>query len=403
MLDIDQIRNDFPAYRKKDGNFIYLDSASTSQKPEFVIDAISSYYSSYAANIHRALYEIGEKATDKYEKVREKVKQFINVPDSHVVIFTGGTTESINLIAYSWGSNNLSNGDQILITEMEHHSNIVPWQLLCSRSNASLNYIPIKKDGTLELGKLKENILPKTKLISLTHQSNVFGTINPLNNIIDEAKKIGAITVIDGAQAIPHMKVDIKKLGCDFYTFSGHKMLGPTGVGVLIARKNILEEIDPFMGGGEMINSVNMDESTWNEVPWKFEAGTPNIAQVIGLGAAIDYIEKVGIKNIHQHEQELLHYGLYLLDQNKDVTLYGKADNRGAVIPFNLENIHPHDLAKFLDTDGICIRAGHHCAQPIMNKLGVSATARASFYLYNTKEDIEKLVESINKTVRIFS
>ena len=403
MLDIDQIRNDFPAYRKKDGNFIYLDSASTSQKPEFVIDAISSYYSSYAANIHRALYEIGEKATDKYEKVREKVKQFINVPDSHVVIFTGGTTESINLIAYSWGSNNLSNGDQILITEMEHHSNIVPWQLLCSRSNASLNYIPIKKDGTLELGKLKENILPKTKLISLTHQSNVFGTINPLNNIIDEAKKIGAITVIDGAQAVPHMKVDIKKLDCDFYAFSGHKMLGPTGVGVLIARKNILEEIDPFMGGGEMINSVNMDESTWNEVPWKFEAGTPNIAQVIGLGAAIDYIQKIGIENIHQHEQELLHYGLDLLDQNKDVTLYGKADNRGAVIPFNLENIHPHDLAKFLDTDGICIRAGHHCAQPIMNKLGVSATARASFYIYNTKEDIEKLVESINKTVRIFS
>ena len=403
MLDIDQIRNDFPAYRKKDGNFIYLDSASTSQKPEFVIDAISSYYSSYAANIHRALYEIGEKATDKYEKVREKVKQFINVPDSHVVIFTGGTTESINLIAYSWGSNNLSNGDQILITEMEHHSNIVPWQLLCSRSNASLNYIPIIKDGTLELGKLKENILPKTKLISLTHQSNVFGTINPLNNIIDEAKKIGAITVIDGAQAVPHMKVDIKKLGCDFYAFSGHKMLGPTGVGVLIARKNILEEIDPFMGGGEMINSVNMDESTWNEVPWKFEAGTPNIAQVIGLGAAIDYIQKIGIENIHQHEQELLHYGLDLLDPNKDVTLYGKADNRGAVIPFNLENIHPHDLAKFLDTDGICIRAGHHCAQPIMNKLGVSATARASFYLYNTKEDIEKLVESINKTVRIFS
>ena len=403
MLDIDQIRNDFPAYRKKDGNFIYLDSASTSQKPEFVIDAISSYYSSYAANIHRALYEIGEKATDKYEKVREKVKQFINVPDSHVVIFTGGTTESINLIAYSWGSNNLSNGDQILITEMEHHSNIVPWQLLCSRSNASLNYIPIKKDGTLELGKLKENILPKTKLISLTHQSNVFGTINPLNNIIDEAKKIGAITVIDGAQAVPHMKVDIKKLGCDFYAFSGHKMLGPTGVGVLIARKNILEEIDPFMGGGEMINSVNMDESTWNEVPWKFEAGTPNIAQVIGLGAAIDYIQKIGIENIHQHEQELLHYGLDLLDQNKDVTLYGKADNRGAVIPFNLENIHPHDLAKFLDTDGICIRAGHHCAQPIMNKLGVSTTARASFYLYNTKEDIEKLVESITKTVRIFS
>ena len=403
MLDISQIKNDFPAYKKKDENFIYLDSASTSQKPELVIDSISSYYSSYSANIHRALYEIGEKATDKYESVREKVRQFINVPDSHVVVFTKGTTESINLIAYAWGSNNLSNDDQILITEMEHHSNIVPWQLLCSRSNATLNYIPIKKDGTLELEKLKESISLKPKLISLTHQSNVFGTINPINDIITESKKVGAITVIDGAQAVPHMKVDIKNLDCDFYAFSGHKMLGPTGVGVLIARKNILEKMDPFMGGGEMINTVNMDKSTWNEVPWKFEAGTPNIAQVIGLGASIDYLEKIGIENIHQHEQELLHYGLKLLEQNKNVNLYGGAENRGGVIPFNVKNIHPHDLAKFLDTDGICIRAGHHCAQPIMNKLEISATARASFYLYNTKEDIEKLVEGIEKTVRIFN
>ena len=403
MLDISQIRNDFPAYKKKDENFIYLDSASTSQKPELVIDSISSYYSSYAANIHRALYEIGEKATDKYESVREKVRQFINVPDSHVVVFTKGTTESINLIDYAWGSKNLSNDDQILITEMEHHSNIVPWQLLCSRSNATLNYIPIKKDGTLELEKLKESISLKPKLISLTHQSNVFGTINPINDIITESKKVGAITVIDGAQAVPHMKVDIKNLDCDFYAFSGHKMLGPTGVGVLIARKNILEKMDPFMGGGEMINTVNMDKSTWNEVPWKFEAGTPNIAQVIGLGASIDYLEKIGIENIHQHEQELLHYGLKLLEQNKNVNLYGGAENRGGVIPFNVKNIHPHDLAKFLDTDGICIRAGHHCAQPIMNKLEISATARASFYLYNTKEDIEKLVEGIEKTVRIFN
>jgi cysteine desulfurase/selenocysteine lyase len=403
MLDIGQIRNDFPAYKKKDENFIYLDSASTSQKPELVIDSISSYYSSYSANIHRALYEIGEKATDKYESVREKVRQFINVPDSHVVVFTKGTTESINLIAYAWGSKNLRNDDQILITEMEHHSNIVPWQLLCSRSNATLNYIPIKKDGTLELEKLKESISLKPKLISLTHQSNVFGTINPINDIITESKKVGAITVIDGAQAVPHMKVDIKNLDCDFYAFSGHKMLGPTGVGVLIARKNILEKMDPFMGGGEMINTVNMDKSTWNEAPWKFEAGTPNIAQVIGLGASIDYLEKIGIENIHQHEKELLHYGLKLLEQNKNVNLYGGAENRGGVIPFNVKNIHPHDLAKFLDTDGICIRAGHHCAQPIMNKLEISATARASFYLYNTKEDIEKLVEGIEKTVRIFN
>ena len=403
MLDVNQVRNDFPIFRKKDGDFIYLDSASTSQKPESVIESISSYYNSYAANIHRALYEIGEKATDRYESVREKVKRFINVPDSHVVIFTRSTTESINLIAYAWGTKKLAKDDQILITEMEHHSNIVPWQLLSSRSNASLNYIPIKKDGTLELEELKKNISSKTKLVSASHQSNVFGTINPINDIIDEAKKIGAVTVIDGAQAVPHMKVDIKELDCDFYAFSGHKMLGPTGVGVLVARKNILEEMDPFMGGGEMINTVDMNESTWNEVPWKFEAGTPNIAQVIGLGSSIDYIEKIGIDMIHQHEQELLHYGLEILSQNEDITLYGKAKKRGAVIPFNVKNIHPHDLAKFLDTDGICIRAGHHCAQPIMNKLGISATARASFYLYNTKEDIESLAESIKKTVGIFN
>ena len=403
MLDVNQIRNDFPIFRKKDGDFIYLDSASTSQKPESVIESVSSYYNSYAANIHRALYEIGEKATDRYESVREKVKRFINVPDSHVVIFTRSTTESINLIAYAWGTKTLAKDDQILITEMEHHSNIVPWQLLSSRSNASLNYIPIKKDGTLELEELKKNISSKTKLVSVSHQSNVFGTINPINDIIDEAKKIGAITVVDGAQAVPHMKIDIKELDCDFYAFSGHKMLGPTGVGVLVARKNILEGMDPFMGGGEMINTVKMDESTWNEVPWKFEAGTPNIAQVIGLGASIDYIENIGIDMIHQHEQELLHYGLEILSQNENITLYGKAKKRGGVIPFNVKNIHPHDLAKFLDTDGICIRAGHHCAQPIMNKLGVSATARASFYLYNTKEDIESLAESIKKTVGIFS
>jgi len=403
VLDVNQIRNDFPIFRKKDGDFIYLDSASTSQKPESVIESVSSYYNSYAANIHRALYEIGEKATDRYESVREKVKRFINVPDSHVVIFTRSTTESINLIAYAWGTKTLAKDDQILITEMEHHSNIVPWQLLSSRSKASLNYIPIKKDGTLELEELKKNISSKTKLVSVSHQSNVFGTINPINDIIDEAKKIGAITVVDGAQAVPHMKIDIKELDCDFYAFSGHKMLGPTGVGVLVARKNILEGMDPFMGGGEMINTVKMDESTWNEVPWKFEAGTPNIAQVIGLGASIDYIENIGINMIHQHEQELLHYGLEILSQNENITLYGKAKKRGGVIPFNVKNIHPHDLAKFLDTDGICIRAGHHCAQPIMNKLGISATARASFYLYNTKEDIESLAESIKKTVGIFS
>ena len=403
MLDVNNIRNDFPAFRSKKKNFIYLDSASTSQKPQSVIDSVSSYYSSYAANIHRALYEIGEKATDKYENVRDKVKQFMNVPDSHSVIFSRSTTESINLIAYAWGTKNLNQDDHILITEMEHHSNIVPWQLLASRSNAALDYISLKNDGMLELESFKKKISSKTKILSISHQSNVFGTVNPINEIIDEAKKVDAITVIDGAQAVPHMKVDIEDLDCDFYAFSGHKMLGPTGVGVLIGRKNILEKMDPFMGGGEMINTVNMDKSTWNDVPWKFEAGTPNIAQVIGLGAAIDYIEKIGIENIHQYEQELLKYGLDILSQDENITLYGNPTTRGAVIPFNVKNIHPHDLAKFLDTDGICIRAGHHCAQPIMNKLKITATARASFYIYNTRNDIEKLVEGIKKTADIFN
>ena len=402
MLDVKNIKNDFPIFKSKEKNFIYLDSASTSQKPQSVIDSVSSYYDSYSANIHRALYEIGEKATDKYESVREKVRKFMNVPDSHSIIFSSGTTESINLIAYAWGTKNLNNDDHILITEMEHHSNLIPWQLLSSRSNASLDYILLNNDGTLELESLEKKILSKTKIISVSHQSNVFGTINPINKIIDEAKKVGAITVIDGAQAVPHMKVDIENLGCDFYAFSGHKMLGPTGVGVLIGRKTILEKMDPFMGGGEMINTVTMEKSTWNDVPWKFEAGTPNIAQVIGLGAAIDYIEKIGIENIHQHEQGLLKYGLEILSQNENIVLYGNPEIRGAVIPFNVKNVHPHDLAKFLDTDGICIRAGHHCTQPIMNRLGINATARASFYIYNTKNDIEKLAESIKKTADIF-
>jgi len=402
VLDVKNIKNDFPIFKSKEKNFIYLDSASTSQKPQSVIDSVSSYYDSYSANIHRALYEIGEKATDKYESVREKVRQFMNVPDSHSIIFTSGTTESINLIAYAWGTKNINKDDHILITEMEHHSNLIPWQLLSSRSNSSLDYILLNNDGTLELESLEKKILSKTKIISVSHQSNVFGTINPINKIIDEAKKVGAITVIDGAQAVPHMKVDIENLGCDFYAFSGHKMLGPTGVGVLIGRKTILEKMDPFMGGGEMINTVTMEKSTWNDVPWKFEAGTPNIAQVIGLGAAIDYIEKIGIENIHQHEQALLKHGLDIFSQDENIVLYGNPEIRGAVIPFNVKNVHPHDLAKFLDTDGICIRAGHHCTQPIMNRLGINATARASFYIYNTKDDIEKLGDSIKKTADIF-
>jgi cysteine desulfurase/selenocysteine lyase len=402
MLNVKSIRKDFPIFNSEKP-FVYLDSASTTQKPQIVIDALTSYYNSYAANVHRALYTIGEKATDEYEGVRLKIKQFLNVPDTHSVIFTRSTTESLNLVAYAWGLKNLCKHDSVLVSEMEHHSNLVPWQLATEKTGASIKYIPLTDDSLLNLESLDSYFSSDTKLVSVCHQSNVFGTVNPIDQIIDAAKNIGTITVIDGAQAVPHMNVDITKLDCDFYAFSGHKMVGPTGVGVLIGRTKLLEEMDPFMGGGEMINTVTIEKSTWNDVPWKFEAGTPNIAQVIGLGAAIDYLQSVGVDTIHEHEKELLTYGLQLLSQNKDITLYGNSTDRGAVIPFNVKNIHPHDLAKFLDTDGICIRAGHHCSQPIMNHLGVTATARASFYLYNTKNDIEELAESIEKTALIFT
>lgn len=400
MLDVNKIRGDFPIF-KMDKPFVYLDSASTTQKPQVVIDTVSKYYNSYTANIHRALYQIGEQATEAYEQVRSKVKQFLNVPESHSIIFTRSTTESLNLVGYAWGLKNLSKNDSILVSEMEHHSNLVPWQIIAEKTGASMKHIPIGENGTLNI-ELLQNLLNKTSLVAVGHQSNVFGTINPVEHIISEAKSIGAITVLDGAQAVPHMKVDITKLDCDFYAFSGHKIVGPTGVGVLIGRTKILEDMDPFMGGGEMINRVTMEKSTWNEVPWKFEAGTPNIAQVIGLGAAIDYVSAIGTDAIHDHEQELLKYGIDALSQINGITLHGNGDHRGAIIPFNVKNIHPHDLAKFLDTDGICIRAGHHCAQPVMDYLGVASTARASFYLYNDKLDIDKLAESIEKTAHIF-
>jgi cysteine desulfurase/selenocysteine lyase len=399
MLDVEKIRKDFPIFNDLNKPFIYLDSASTSQKPQKVIDTISSYYNSYTANVHRALYSIGEKATDEYENVRLLVKKMLNVPDSHSVIFTSGTTESINLIAYSWGLKNLKKADSVLITEMEHHSNIIPWQLITKKTNSSLNYIPLCNNGTLNTESMNEQLLSSTKIISISHQSNVFGTINPIKNIIDKAKSMDILTLIDGAQAVPHLEVDLAELDSDFYVFSGHKMLGPTGVGVLIGRNELLEEMEPFLGGGEMINKVNMHESTWNEIPWKFEAGTPKVAQVIGLGAAIKYLMNIGLDNIHNHEQGLLQYALDILEQNENIILYGNPPERGAVIPFNLKNIHAHDLAKFLDLDGICIRAGHHCAQPIMDYLNVSSTARISMNIYNDENDIDILAAGIKKTI----
>ncbi|MEC9007598.1 MAG: SufS family cysteine desulfurase [Candidatus Neomarinimicrobiota bacterium] len=400
MLTVDDIRKEFPIFSQRKG-LVYLDSASTAQKPQSVIDSVSSYYSNYNANIHRALYEIGEKATNEYEAVREKVRKFINVPDTHEIIFTRSSTESINLVAHAWGNKNLSDEKGVLISEMEHHSNLVPWQLITKKVSSFLNYISLLDDGTLDLSSIEKK-MHQIGLIAITHQSNVFGTINPISNIVNLAKSKGIVSLIDGAQAAPHFPVNLNEIDCDFYVFSSHKMVGPTGAGVLIGRRTLLEEMDPFLSGGEMINNVTLNESTWNDVPWKFEAGTPNIAQVIGLGAAIDFLAEVGLDKIQQHEEQLLHYGLEELSKIEGIVIYGNPPERGAVIPFNVKNIHPHDLAKFLDTDKICIRAGHHCAQPIMNKLGISASARASFYLYNDTNDIDQLIQSIKKTANIF-
>ena len=399
MINTKEVKKEFPIFNEREG-LVYLDSASTTQKPQCVVDSVASYYSNYNANVHRALYEIGEKATNEYEGVREKIKDFLNVPDSHEVIFTRSTTESINLVAYSWGMSNLNEDRGVLVSEMEHHSNLVPWQIVTEKTFSQLKHLPLNENGMLDLSSL-ETDLNNIGILALVHQSNVFGTINPVTKIVNQAKTKGVLTLIDGAQSVPHFPVDISSIDCDFYVFSGHKIVGPTGVGVLIGRKSILDNMDPFLGGGEMINNVTMQKSTWNEVPWKFEAGTPNIAQVIGLGRAIDYIDDIGISNIQMHEDSLLKYGLEELSKIDDILLYGNPSNRGAVIPFNIEGIHSHDLAKFLDTDKVCIRAGHHCAQPIMSALGISASARASFYLYNDTNDIDELVMSIKKTAKI--
>ncbi|MCH7613097.1 MAG: cysteine desulfurase [Candidatus Marinimicrobia bacterium] len=398
MFNVKNIRNDFPIFSNQADDFVYLDSSATTLKPKRVIDAVTNYYTNYSANVHRSIYKMGEEATAAYEGSRKKVADFIKA-ESNSIIFTKGTTESINLVAYAWARKNLKEGDEILLTEMEHHSNLIPWQLCAKETGAVLKHIPFNDDGTLDLSEPEKWFTKKTKLVAVIHQSNVFGTINPVKEIIKMAHDVGALVLVDAAQSVPHQKVDVQDMNCDFLAFSGHKMLGPTGVGVLYGRPEILETMDPFLGGGEMIRTVSFTESTWNDIPWKFEAGTPNVAQAIGLGAAIDYINSIGLEQIHRHEQELLNYALTKMQEIPELTIYGAALVRGAVISFNVENVHPHDLSQLLDNDGIAIRAGHHCAQPIMKKLGVSATGRSSFYLYNSKEDIDRLCESIVKTV----
>ena len=391
MFSPSEIKKDFPIFT--DSDLVYLDNAATSQKPQSVLDAVDSLYKEANANVHRALYSLGSEATERFENSRKKVANFIDA-DSKEIIFTSGTTESINLLARSLG-NTLKPGDEILISEMEHHSNIVPWQMAAQRTGATLKYVSITDTGELDLANPENYFTSKTKIVSLTHMSNVLGTINPIKYLAELAHDVGAIIIVDGAQGASHIPVNIKELDCDFYAFSGHKMLGPTGIGVLWGKAQHLEEMEPFMGGGEMINTVTMESSTWNDIPYKFEAGTPNFAQAVGLGAAIDYLENIGMNEIANHENTLTQYALEKLNQMDGIRIHGSAKDRGGVISFNVDGIHPHDLAQFLNEDNIAIRVGHHCAQPLLKKLGETATARMSFYIYNDESDVDKFCTSL--------
>ncbi|MDM5361096.1 cysteine desulfurase/selenocysteine lyase [Peribacillus sp. B2I2] len=384
---------------------VYLDSAATSQKPAAVIEAIEQYYRGYNSNVHRGVHTLGTKATDAYEGAREKVRKFINASSTEEIIFTRGTTTSLNTVAKSYGGANVKEGDEIVISYMEHHSNIIPWQQLAKEKGAVLKYIPLQEDGTISLDDVRATITDATKIVSIMQVSNVLGVINPVKEIAKIAHDHDAVMVVDGAQSTPHLKVDVRDLDCDFFAFSGHKMVGPTGIGVLYGKKELLEKMEPIEFGGEMIDFVGLYESTWKELPWKFEGGTPIIAGAIGMGAAIDFLEEIGLDNIERHEHKLAAYAMEKMSAVEGLTIYGPkdAEKRAGVVTFNINDVHPHDVATVLDADGIAVRAGHHCAQPLMKWLDVSSTARASFYLYNTEEDIDKLVSGLVKTKEYFS
>ncbi|HEV2583507.1 MAG TPA: cysteine desulfurase [Ktedonobacteraceae bacterium] len=403
----EDIRQDFPILsRLVHGRpLVYLDSTASSQKPNAVIEAMSAYYETTHANVHRGVYEISEEATARMEKARVKVARFINARHSKQIIFTRNTTESINLVAYSWGNANIHAGDLIVLTELEHHSNLVPWQLLAQRTGARLEFVPVSDDGLLRLDVYAQLLQQQPKLVAFAHMSNVLGTITPAQEMIAQAHAAGALVLIDAAQSVPHLPVDVQALDADFLCFSAHKMLGPTGVGVLYGKRDLLEAMPPFMGGGDMIRTVGLRESTWNDLPWKFEAGTPAIAEAIGLGAAVDYLNALGMKQVAAHEQEITAYAMQRLQEVPGLTIYGPpASQRGGVISFTLADIHPHDLASILDQEvGVAIRAGHHCAQPLMERFGLSATARASFYVYTIKQDIDTLAQGLHKALEIFN
>ncbi|MEC1623849.1 cysteine desulfurase SufS [Bacillus mojavensis] len=403
-MNITDIREQFPIlHQQVNGHdLVYLDSAATSQKPRAVIETLDKYYNQYNSNVHRGVHTLGTRATDGYEGAREKVRKFINAKSMAEIIFTKGTTTSLNMVAISYARANLKPGDEVVITYMEHHANIIPWQQAVKATGATLKYIPLQEDGTISLDDVRATVTSNTKIVAVSHVSNVLGTVNPIKEMAKIAHDNGAVIVVDGAQSAPHMKIDVQDLDCDFFALSSHKMCGPTGVGVLYGKRALLENMEPAEFGGEMIDFVGLYESTWKELPWKFEAGTPIIAGAIGLGAAIDFLEEIGLDEISRHEHKLVAYALERFRQLDGVTVYGP-EERAGLITFNLDDVHPHDVATVLDAEGIAVRAGHHCAQPLMKWLDVTATARASFYLYNTEEEIDKLVEALQKTKEYFT
>ena len=402
--DVEAIRADFPIlFTKARGKqLVYLDNAATTQKPRQVIDRIVRYYTEENANVHRGVHYLSEVATAAYEGVRTTVKRHINARSEKEIVFTRGTTEGINLVAYSWGRSNVRKGDEVIISAIEHHSDIVPWQMLCDATGATLRIIPVNDDGDLILEEYEKLLSPRTKLVAIGHASNALGTINPINAITDMAHAVGAIVLVDGAQGAPHCRIDVQDIGCDFYTFSSHKVYGPTGSGVLYGREALLEAMPPYAGGGDMILSVTFEKTTYNALPYKFEAGTPDIAGVIGMGAALDYVNAIGIERIAAYEHELLVYATERLEELPGLRIIGKAREKAAVISFVLEGVHPHDIGTILDQEGIAIRTGHHCAQPLMLRFNVPATGRASFGLYNTKEEADKLVDGLRKVIEVF-
>ena len=406
MLDVQKIRADFPilATEAHPGvPLVYLDSTASSQKPWAVIEAMDWYYRHDNANVHRGIHRLSEVATAAYEGAREKVQKFVNAAAAAEIIYVRNATEAINLVAYTWGRTNLKPGDEILSTEMEHHANIVPWQMIAAMTGATLRFLPFTPEGRLDLMQIDDYLTERTKIFAFTAMSNVFGTVNPTKELVAAAHRVGALALVDAAQSVPHLSVDVQDLDCDFLVFSGHKMVGPTGIGILYGKQHLLEAMPPFMGGGDMIRRVRLEGSTWADLPHKFEAGTPAIAEAIGLGAAVDYLNGVGMDAIHAYEQFLTHYALEALSEIPGLTLYGPpASEKGGVATFTLQGAHPHDIAQLLDRDGVAVRAGHHCAMPLHHKLNINATARASFYLYSTTQEIDQLVTSLHKVRQLF-